>query len=265
MNVTITRLSQSPDLATPMWQMPDTWPAFVAEDLVGWSYFTRIPTTFADFVLVATDDTDGEVVARAFSVPFALHVPGRQTLPSGGWGRVIQWAFSDALRGRDTDTVSAIEITVRPDRQGRGLAGRMLAAMRDNATDLGYTELVAPLRPTLKHLEPHVPMPEYAYRADDEGIPFDPWIRTHLRAGAVIDSVATHSMVVAGSLAQWREWTGQPFDTDGPQVVPQALSPVRCDLAEGYAVYVEPNVWVRHALTSTGDVPEAPDGTPPAA
>lgn len=64
----------------------------------------------------------------------------------------------------------------------------------------------------------------------------------------MIDSVAPLSMTITGSLAQWREWTGLPFDATGPVRVPGALAPVRCELEQGYAVYVEPNVWVRHAL-----------------
>ncbi len=55
-------------------------------------------------------------------------------------------------------------------------------------------------------------------------------------------------MIVTDSLAQWRHWTGQPFDTDGPVVVPGALVPVHCSLAHDHAAYVEPNVWVHHPL-----------------
>jgi len=53
-------------------------------------------------------------------------------------------------------------------------------------------------------------------------------------------------MVIPGTLEEWREWTGLPFDTTGPVVVPGALAPVMCDAEHGTAVYVEPNVWVRH-------------------
>lgn len=120
--------------------------------------------------------------------------------------------------------------------------------MRDNARKRGYSELVAPLRPTGKHLEPDSAMSDYAWRTRDDGLPADAWIRNHVRNGAVIDSVAPTSMVVVGSLAEWRKWTGLPFDSDGDVVVPQALTAVRCDLAADYAVYIEPNVWVRHLL-----------------
>ncbi len=49
-------------------------------------------------------------------------------------------------------------------------------------------------------------------------------------------------MTISGSLAQWRSWTGLPFDADGAVEVPGALSPVVCDTAADHAVYVEPNV-----------------------
>lgn len=53
-------------------------------------------------------------------------------------------------------------------------------------------------------------------------------------------------MTVSGSLAQWRDRTGLPFDRDGEVEVPGALVPVRCDIAFDRAVHVEPNVWIRH-------------------
>ena len=48
------------------------------------------------------------------------------------------------------------------------------------------------------------------------------------------------------TLARWRAWTGLPFDTAGDVLVPGALVPVTCSTAHDHAVYVEPNVWVRH-------------------
>ena len=57
-------------------------------------------------------------------------------------------------------------------------------------------------------------------------------------------------MTITGSLAQWREWTGEPFDRSGPVVVDRALVPVIVDVECDLAVYVEPNVWVSHAVTA---------------
>ncbi|KOY58297.1 hypothetical protein [Streptomyces sp. XY332] len=245
--IQITTLAQRPELAERLWDMEDTWPEFAQHDSVAWLLYPRMVKELADYVLVATDGD--AVIARGFSVPFAQHAPGRDgALPAQGWDRVLMWAFSDLRRGIAPDTVSAIEITVATDRLGEGLSGRMLAAMRDNARARGFAEVVAPVRPSGKPAEPDTAIEEYAYRTREDGLPYDPWLRVHVRAGAVIDSVAPLSMTITGSLAQWREWTGLPFDATGPVLVPGALAPVRCELDQGYAVYVEPNVWVRHAL-----------------
>ena len=53
-------------------------------------------------------------------------------------------------------------------------------------------------------------------------------------------------MVIAGTLAEWSQWTGCAFDTQRPTVVPGALSPVHVSLEQDHAVYVEPNLWVHH-------------------
>ncbi|MFD5430033.1 N-acetyltransferase [Streptomyces sp. NPDC127084] len=248
LELTITTLAERPELGDAVWGMIEDWPEFILNDHVGWGYMGRILTELPEYVIVATD-AEGAVVARGFSVPFALDTNGRRELPATGWDQVLLWAFSDLRHGRKPDTVSAIEITVTTRLTGRGISGRMVAALRDNARARGFAEVVAPVRPNAKHLEPEVPMSEYAFRTrEEDGLPHDPWLRVHVRAGGVIEAVAPASMTVAGSLEQWRAWTGLPFDTDGPVPVPGALVPVRCSLEHEHAVYVEPNVWVRHKL-----------------
>ena len=250
MDVVITTLAERPQLATSLW-FADTWPEFILNDLVGRSHFGQISEVFPEFTLVATDP-DGVVVARGHSVPFALHQEGRGELPAGGWDQVLVWAFRDQRTGTSADTVSAIDVTVRADQLGHGLSATMLAAMRENARSRGFVELVAPVRPTGKHLEPGTPMREYALRTRADGLPADPWLRTHVRAGGVIDSIAPCSMTVTGSMVQWRGWTGMPFDIEGPVLVPSGLVPAHCLPDRDVVSYVEPNVWIRHSLSSAG-------------
>lgn len=91
-------------------------------------------------------------------------------------------------------------------------------------------------------------MATYIQQTREDGLPVDPWLRVHVKAGATIIKVAPASMVIPGSLAQWREWTGLPFDDPGDVHVPGALAPVHCYPDQDQAVYVEPNVWLRHDL-----------------
>ena len=50
-------------------------------------------------------------------------------------------------------------------------------------------------------------------------------------------------MVMAGSLAQWRDWTGLPFDRTSEVIVREVIVPVHCDTDHDHAVYVGPTVW----------------------
>ncbi|MGX5183867.1 N-acetyltransferase [Streptomyces avermitilis] len=247
MDLKVASLAERPEMLGPVVEMAHTWPEFLLHDPVGDAHYGRIARELPEFVQFAEDER-GEVVAHAYSVPFALAGEDRGELPSRGWDAVLGWAFEDLRRGTPPDTVSAISIVVAPHAQGAGLSARMLSAMRDNARARGFTEVVAPLRPSAKHLEPRTPMEEYAVRLRPDGLPHDPWLRVHVRAGGAVEAVAPSSMTVAASLAEWRAWTGLPFDTEGLVEVPGALVPVHCEPGRGYAVYVEPNVWVRHRL-----------------
>ncbi|MFH8369369.1 N-acetyltransferase [Streptomyces sp. NPDC018031] len=242
--IEITSLADRPGLTGRVYEIADTWPAFIAAEPVANALLSRVPAEFPEFCVVATEGD--RVVARGFSVPFDAGLDGREEMPDQGWDRVLGWAFQDRHRGRPTTVASALEITVDSGHLGRGLSHRMLAAMRDAVARQGHPVLLAPVRPTAKHLRPRVPMDHYVRERRADGLPADPWLRVHVRSGGTIEKVAPASMTVSGSLAQWRRWTGLPFDRDGDVEVPGALVPVHCDTAHDHAVYVEPNVWVRH-------------------
>ncbi len=250
-DVTIHRLSERPDLIDRVYEVDSTWPEFMGADPVMNAFFGQVAGTFPHLCAVATD-ASGAVAATGRALAFALDLPGRGALPDGGLDWVTIWAFSDQLAGHAPDIASAVEILVGQEYRGSGLSHRMLAALRDAARDAGLTRLVAPVRPNGKHRYPNLPMAKYITMVREDGLPADPWLRVHVRAGGKIRQVAAASMVMTGSLAQWREWTGLPFDRTGDVVVPEALVPVHCDAEHDHAVYVEPNVWVEHVLSDAG-------------
>jgi hypothetical protein len=244
----ITTLAERPELIGRVYEVQDTWPQFMGHDVLANALFHRVAADFPQFCVMATDQ-DGTPVARGRSVPFRLGGAAyREHLPDGGWDHVLAWAYDDLEAGVEPNAASALEIAITPGHRGTGLSYRLLAALREAVAGQGIRTLYAPVRPTGKHLVPRLPMARYITETGPDGLPADAWLRVHARAGAVIEKVAPTSMVVAGSLAQWRSWTGLPFDVDGEVIVAEALTPVRCDLAHDYAVYVEPNVWMRHDL-----------------
>lgn len=239
-------LDQRPDLLAEALKLGGVEAEFMQHDEVGRLAAARLlMQRWPEFFLVGVDDS--EVVARAVSVPFAFAVEGRDELPDHGWDGVLLWAADDALRGREPSSVSALDIQVSSDRRGEGLSGAALQAMRDNAARLGFSEVFAPVRPTKKAEQPLVEMSKYLQRERADGLPEDPWVRVHVRAGGEIVKIAPFSMTIHGTLAKWREWTGLPFDEDGVVVVEGGLAPVVVSRELDLGVYVEPNVWIRHA------------------
>lgn len=243
MRLDVSTLADRPDLRDE--RVSTGLPAFMSADPSGWD-LASVRDLYPALQLVGRVGKQTVATAQAAPIPWTGDLT---ELSPQGWDDAVGVAVRGACGGsRQATAVAALIVTVDTEHRGLGFSSVMLRAMRDAAQQAGFRDLVAPVRPTLKHLEPHTPMRWYAARRRDDGLPWDPWLRAHARAGGVISHVCPASMTVGGSLAQWREWTGLPFDTDGPVEVPGALVPVHAVVAHDYAVYVEPNIWVHHRL-----------------
>jgi GNAT superfamily N-acetyltransferase len=225
------------------------WPEFMMHDAVADLYFD--PPHFdryQDFAFAIIDPAQPETpVGRSFSVPF--HFGGDRTeLPDSGWDGVIRWAHEDASQGRAPNALSALEISLLPAYRGQGQSTVILNAMRRHAAAHGLARLFAPVRPTAKSREPFLPMAEYLARRTAEGFSMDPWVRTHERAGGRVVKIAPTSMVIPGTLREWRSWAGLPLAQSGAVAIEGGLSPLLVSVEQESAVYVEPNVWIEHSV-----------------
>jgi GNAT superfamily N-acetyltransferase len=242
-------LTDRPECADRLYtDFEGAWPEFMRYDPVDALFDVLAESVYPQLTLLAAERETGRLVAKAYSLPFTWPSDPDDGLPPDGYDAVLLGAARDRLAGRQGGLLATVEITVRPGQQGGGLARVMLEAVLRLAAEHGYPGVVIPARPTRAHEHPDTPLSEYINRTDADGLPVDPWLRAQIRAGGRIVGTAPKSMVITGTLDEWRIWTGLPFDTDGPVHVPGALAPVRCDLAAGVAVYVEPNVWVHHRL-----------------
>jgi GNAT superfamily N-acetyltransferase len=238
----VVSLAERPDLEPALIEMESSWPAYVRPDpvLVHWA-FDRYP---GHQLMVLDGDA---VIARAATVPFSWD-GSPESLPDTGWDEALRLCLTDTYTHRPLTTLCALEIAVVPGRRGQDLSRRTLLALAAHARDAGFRDIVVPVRPNRKAAEPGTPIEDYLARRRPDGLPEDPWLRVHVRAGGRLLKVCPASMTISGSLRQWRRWTGLPFDVDGPVEVPGALAPVVVDTARDHAVYVEPNVWIRHHL-----------------
>jgi GNAT superfamily N-acetyltransferase len=211
----------------------------MAHDPVVQSFWPQLYDQYPDFQLWVVDRERGgrRTVGYACSVPV-------------GWNgdpspRGIDWALTDGVEGTPT-TLCAIVAGLVPEYRGFGIAETILRRLAAVGAGHGLDALVAPVRPTWKDRYPLVALDRYAGWRRGDGLPYDPWLRTHERLGGEILAMAPRSMTISGTRAEWEEWTGMVFPEDGNYVVPGALVPVH--FKSGRGVYVEPNVWVRHAF-----------------
>jgi GNAT superfamily N-acetyltransferase len=220
----------------------EIWPEFIFHDPVVPQYIDRVETYFPDYDVLLLDD--GQVVAGGWGV--AIGWDGAvATLPDGYDG-----ALAGAVTGHENsvpaDTLCIMAATVRSDRQGGGLAGKVLTALRERAIAAGLRRVIVPVRPALKSRYPQTPMANFARWTRDDGHHIDPWIRTHQRLGASILAPAPRSMVITGTVAEWEKWAAMAFPETGEYVVPDALDLVAIDRELDRGTYAETNLWMRH-------------------
>jgi GNAT superfamily N-acetyltransferase len=249
MDLEIISLGDRPDLIPRVFspELDGVWPDFMRQDRTAMLYYSEAAFAhYADcaFAALAGD----EVVGRAFAGPFAFGAEGRSELPDTGWDEVIRWGHEDRMLERRPTTMSALEIALLPKARVPGSSRAMLAALKDCARAKGFAELYAPVRPNQKHQLPRMPMRDYLQQRRPDGLLADSWLRTHLAIGGEIIKIAPCSMTIVGTLAEWTQWTGVTFDRSGEVELPNALVPVTASVAHDYAVYVEPNVWIRHVV-----------------
>jgi GNAT superfamily N-acetyltransferase len=237
-------LAERPELRSQVSRIYQAvWPVFMNQDAVANRAWDFLFDAWAEYQLVLCDEED-IVLAAGNTVPLMWDstIAG---LPSG-WDAAAEQAMQDYERGVAPTALSAYAIVVDPVRQGQGLSSVVLDAMAALARQRGLMGVIACVRPTQKALYPLTPFERYVQWKRENGLPFDPWIRVHWRAGARLERVSPDAMVIKGTVAEWEEWTGLRFPESGPYVVPGALQPVLIDVEKDLGVYLDPNVWMVH-------------------
>lgn len=239
----ILSLAERPGLLADFERFADAgWPRFMRERAQpsGMPKRREFLEAFADWQLALLGEGGVVAVANALPIAWDGSVAG---LPEGI--AEIKWS---AWRGRGGKAAAlcAVAVLVDPASRGRGASAAALSGLRERAVRGGLSCLLAPVRPTWKSRYPLTPIEAYAAWTGEEGLPFDPWLRTHARLGAAVLAMMPRALDIRGSVAQWEDWTGMRFPDSGLYVVPEALAPVAVDREKDEGRYLEPNVWMRH-------------------
>src|SRR5471030_757148 len=170
MGMEIFTLRERPDLRQQVFasELEAVWPEYMRHDPAAQLYFApSIFDSYLDYAFAGV--AEGKVVARAFSVPFAFNIDGRDELPDGGWDQVIRWAHDDRMMGRAPTALSALEISLLPEARGGGNSMALLGAMKACAKVKGFGEVFAPVRPNQKHRQPRTSMRDYVNTLRSDG------------------------------------------------------------------------------------------------
>jgi GNAT superfamily N-acetyltransferase len=248
MNLTRVAYAEDPSVKETIFRQlkVPAWPEFMFHDPIANELWHYLENEFAEYQFVLRDDS-GATIAVGHTLPFRWEGP-LGDLPATGWDGVFRLAVDGMLAKRAPTMLTAIEATILPAHRGAGISRRVIGEMRAMARDRGFRTLVAPVRPPLKSAYPTTPMERYVGWKNEEGLPLDPWLRTHARLGATIVKIAPESMRIPATVADWERWTRMRFPESGEYIVPAALVPVRIDRERDEGLYVEPNVWMAHGV-----------------
>jgi GNAT superfamily N-acetyltransferase len=224
-----------------------SWPEFMMHDPIANENWHELFDRFEEYQFAMWDTESERMAAMGNSLPFQWQQP-LEELPERGWDWVFLKAIEDHKNGVAPNIQSAIQIAIHPDYQGQGLSMKMVKAMGAIGKSKGFQYLVAPVRPNEKSKYPLISIDDYICWTTDEGLPFDAWLRVHARAGARIINPCHEAMIIPGTRAQWEQWTGLKFPQSGEYYIRGALNPMKMDVEKDEGLYIEPNVWMVHAL-----------------
>ena len=224
-----------------------SWPEFMLHDPIAGENWHELFDLFSEYQFALLDTVNDRMAAMANSMPFCW-AQSIDELPEGGWDWVFLEAIENHKNGKEPNIQSAIQINIHPDYQSQGLSRSMVQAMRAIGQSKGFQYLVAPVRPNQKSQYPLISIDDYITWTNDEGLPFDAWLRVHARVGARIIKPCHKAMTIPGTRLEWEEWTGMKFPQSGKYYVPGALNPMEMDIENDNGVYVEPNVWMVHTI-----------------
>ena len=222
-----------------------SWPEFMLHDPVANENWHELFDRFSEYQFAMLDTETNRMAAMGNSLPFHWNQP-LEDLPEGGWDWVFLKAVEDHKNGVSPNIQSAIQIALHPDYQNQKLSASMVQAMRAIGQSKGFRYLVAPVRPSQKSKYPLIPIDDYIRWTNEEGLPFDAWLRVHVRLGARIIKPCHEAMTIQGKRGEWERWTGMRFPQSGEYYIPGALNPLHMDSEQDNGTYVEPNVWLVH-------------------
>lgn len=223
------------------------WPEFMMHDEIAVHNWSNMYEAFPEYQFAMIEEGSDRILAIGNSVPLEWKRMIKE-LPDGGFDWALSQSLIDYRSGKTATIQSALQIVIAGEFLGRSLSGETVKTMIAIGRAHNLRKLVAPVRPNHKEQFPLIPMERYIEWQNDDNLPYDPWMRVHVRLGARILKVCRESMRIEGTVADWQKWTGMSFPDSGQYLISGALVPVQIDCQFDRGVYLEPNVWMSHTI-----------------
>ena len=221
------------------------WPEFMLHDQVASELWHELLDRFPEYQLALYDTENKRVAAMGNSFPLRWE-DSLENLPEDGWDWVFVKAVKDHKQGLSSNYHCAIQAVIHPEYRGHGLSARIIEAVRAVSKAKDLQALIIPIRPSEKSKYPLTSIDDYITWKNEEELPFDAWIRVHVRLGGKIIKTCHESKTIRGTRAEWEEWTGLKFPQSGEYVLADALVPIEMNVERDEGIYIEPNVWMVH-------------------
>jgi len=218
------------------------WPEYNLHGTHAARYFGELVPRFAHLQALFVDRRTSDLIARARTIPFWWDCT-LADLPDG----IDALGLRAVEDPRSPNSLSALSVEVQSEHQRTGLSSLVLATMVTIARRARLAPLVAPVRPSWKDRFPLNSIVDYVSWQRRDGLPFDPWIRVHVRLGARILRPEPNSMEFTAEVSDWEGWTGLRFHRNGRYIIPAGLAPLT--ITDDVGRYWEPNVWILHNVS----------------
>ncbi len=224
--------------------MQEIWPKIILQSTVVKEYYDQLFKLFPDYQKVCLN-SNNELIGFINTIPFYWEKDLKE-LPEQGWDWLIQKGIADIKNGISPNCLGGLQIGIKKAYQGQGLSRKIVAIGKSIQQENRFKKFILPIRPTLKHIYPSMPMEEYMLLKKD-GIIFDPWIRIHESSGAKIIKVCHESMVIDGTINDWETLSGKKINVSGNCIIDGALNEVQMNLETNQGLYKEDNIWLYYA------------------
>lgn len=223
------------------------YPKFLTHDVLADPNSLGLFEIYPEFQFGLVEATTQRMIAQGSCLPLAWESCFEE-LPDEG----CDWALAKGLQDREKkcqpNALCAVSISILPEYRGKSLSQYIIGYMKELARSYGLSSLIMAARPSLKHLYPLTPIERYITWQDENGLPFDPWLRVNVRQGASIAGICSKSTTITDTIAGWETRVGMRFPETGEYIIPGGLASLKIDYANNLGTYIESNIWLTYNL-----------------